>query len=126
MRLADDRDDTLRAAAECALDGLRQRAFERLQASFGYAIALGREPDAALRDDAGQAVAELDGRDVEWRQRPVDIVIERFRDDAAGIVAALDCRLAAGPAEGVSILQLVVTRKDGQFWLTLEGVGDGG
>lgn len=125
MRLADDRDDTLRAAADCALDCLRQRAFERLHASFGYALALGREPDAALRHDAGQAVAELEGRDADWRQRPVDVLIERLRDDAVGVVATLDCRLAAGPAESASLLQLVITRKDGQFWLTLEGVGGG-
>lgn len=126
MRLADDRDDTLRVAAERALDGVRQRAFEGLRASFGYAVALGREPDAALGDDAGQAVAELDGRDADWRHRPVDILIERFRDGAVGVVAALHCRLAAGPAKDVSILQLVVTRKDRRFWMTLEGVGPGG
>ena len=125
MRLVEDVDDVLRAKAGQAMACLRAQAFEQLYGAFGYALALGREPVAALRDDAGPAIAELHRRDPDWRERAVETLIARHGDAATGILATVECCLASGPANGFSLLQLVVTDSEDGTWLTLEGVGDG-
>lgn len=108
--------ERLAAFAENAAQMLIAGRYEELAASFGYALAFGRDCASAIRLDLARCLAELGAT------RLVDtvgsITVSTFAADA-DVIALVECMLSAEP-EGRVLMELVVTGSRAQLHLTLE------
>lgn len=90
-----------------------------LAARFGYAVALGREPVAAIRDDLNTCLAELGGSELQ-PDVPPEVQVTYFRPD--GPLRAI----AEGALFNVSgarvLVEVVVSDARGELHATLEQI----
>jgi hypothetical protein len=92
--------------------------FAELCSQFGYAVALGREPVAAIASDLAGCLAELGAS--ELSAAVPTIRVSRF-EPGSELVALAEGLLAAEP-RGSVLLELVVTARGEQLHCTLEQV----
>jgi hypothetical protein len=91
--------------------------FRQLADLFGYALAFGREPSAAIETDLAACLAELGASSLAAGSPPPPTVT--FFEPGSGLVAAIECLLPTHRPGTVS-LELVVTAKGAHRHVTLE------
>lgn len=93
--------------------------FSDLAAQYGYAVALGREPAAAMRDDLANSLAALGGSELSHKAQPQ--VQVTYMGSNQPLHAVAECRLAT--ANGCTVLvELVVSHAAGKLYATLEQI----
>ncbi len=97
---------------------LVRRDFTGLADRFGYALAFGRAPSAAIEADFNTAVAS--GSD-EFAAGSPSIALAYFKPNDTGLIASIDCTLAVGDEASV-FLSLVVTGEGEDRYVTLEDI----
>src|SRR5436190_1004877 len=123
MKLRPDQSDEaslLRLGRE-AVSLLEQRDFQQLADRFGYALAFGRNPAAAIEEEFQSCIVE--SRALPEPASPVlsSEVVKYFKPNEANLLAVVECVLTA--AEGCSILaELIVTSKGEDKYISLEEV----
>lgn len=105
-------------AAEAA-QLLRSSAFSELANRFGYAVALGREPAAAIREDLASALSQLNVAGVGSDD---SVSVKYFQTNGSGVFAVIECIVSAAGG-GELLLELVVTSQGADKYVTLEQIG---
>jgi hypothetical protein len=100
-----------------AMGLLRDSKFKLLAANFGYALALGRDPEAAIRHDLAACLGEAGATSLAPEQRG-EPVIKYFQANDPGLVALVECVLLAN--NGVALLLELVLNADG--YVTIEQI----
>lgn len=105
-------------ARRCA-ELLRAGKFEALAEAFGYAVALGRPPASAIAADLQAALGGV-GASSLVADVSLQVAVKYFepKDSLLGVV---ECSLPANNGRQV-LVELVVTEREGQAYLTLEQV----
>jgi hypothetical protein len=113
MQIPADQIDTysLDALAGQAVHLLCAGKFEALAASFGYAIALGRDPASAIEADLRSSLEAL-GASLPAPCRDVQYAVRYFEPDQ-DLCAVVECTLPA--SNGSKLLVELVVTKQGDF-----------
>jgi len=119
MKLPPDQIDEasfLRFGGE-AVSLLKKRDFQTLADQFGYIMAAGRSPVAAIKSDFESCLAER-------RASPTDsssMAVKYFNPNSANLFAVVECVFAT--SEGCPVLaELVVTSSEGNKYVFLEQI----
>lgn len=109
----------LQALAAEASQLLIAGRFSELAAKFGYAVALGRSPLAAIQEDLGASLAQLRVAALDPGAEPV-VQVEYFKP-SDHLFALAECRL---PTVGGAplLLELAVSVVGKDFYATLEQI----
>jgi hypothetical protein len=85
---------------------------------FGYALAYGREPAAAIEIDFLGAAASphLVASDA-----PTPIVVGYFRPNSTGLFALVECTVPVAEGSAV-LLELIVTERGEEKYITVEDI----
>jgi hypothetical protein len=111
--------EPLAALADEVAQRLFAGKYADLAARFGYAVALGREPAAAIRDDLRSCLAEL-GESALQPDVPPEVRLSYFGPDGP-LKAVAECVLFA--LNGVRVLvEVVVSEANGELHATLEDI----
>lgn len=93
---------------------LMRKDYSGLANRFGYALAYGREPAAAIESDFLRAAASPINR-----QR--EIVVKYFEPNSTGLFAVVECTVPV--AEGAAVLlELIVGGRDEEKQIALEDI----
>ena len=109
MQISDNQTD------ERALAGLGAEAVQLLCSSnfsglaklFGYAVALGREPATAIRDDLASSLSQLDATGLD-SSREHSTTVKYFGQNDSGLFALVECAVPANNGAEL-LLELIVT-----------------
>jgi len=107
----------LRAAARQCAHLLCAGDFEAIARSFGYAVALGREPAAAISADLTASLREVGASGLVVNAEP-EITIKYFEPHQP-LLAAAECELSTLNHRHI-LMALVVTGSKGRTHITLE------
>ena len=97
---------------------LRSSDFPHLAAQFGYAVALGRDTAAAIREDMLATLADLsaDGLDA---HRGHTTAVRYFQANDTGLLASVECLVPTNNGSAL-LLELVVSADGESKYVTLE------
>jgi len=115
-----DEASLLRLARE-AVSLLEQRDFQALAGRFGYALAYGKSPAAAIEKDLKVCIAKF--RASSEHRPPVSpsMVVKYFAPNNANLFAVVEC--VFGASEGCPILaELIVSSSGEDKYFTLEQI----
>jgi len=107
----------LHAAARQCAHLLCAADFEAIARSFGYAVALGREPASAIAADLAASLREVGASGLVVNAEP-EITIKYF-EPHQGLFAVAECLLSTINDRRI-LMELVVTGSEGRTHLTLE------
>jgi hypothetical protein len=93
--------------------------FRELAEKFGYAIALGREPSAAIQEDLRSSLAHAE--DVLDPDSEPKVRVMHLNPSSQNLYAAAECTLATSSGSGV-IVELVVSVSGNDFHATIEQI----
>ena len=122
MKIADDQidDAALMAIGRDAVQLLRSGEIDVLAARFGYAVALGREPAAAIREDLTECLEQFSSpglaRNIEF-----GCEVKFFAPNPSSLVALVECVVPALNGGDV-LIELVVTSNGHDKYATLEQI----
>jgi hypothetical protein len=120
MLIADNQttDSSLSALGTEAVRLLYSGDFATLVARFGYALASGREPAGAVREDLASCLTQLQSQGLAQSlgQPPT---VRYFEQNDSGILAVVEC-LAPTLGGAEILVELVVTHDRGHNHVTLE------
>src|SRR4249919_3412882 len=121
MQISDSQTDEASLAA-FGIDAIRLLCAGDVAAvadRYGYAIALGREPSDAIRDDLASCLTEVRAASLLPAPAVTTVSVKYFAPNDSGLFALVQ---AVAPAEnGTGILvELVVTTKDARMHVSLE------
>jgi hypothetical protein len=120
MQLAADRlaPTSLAALGTEAARLLRSGDVGGLHERFGYALALGREPISAIRDDLARTFEEI-GSNGFAQMAGGEPRVSYFKANETGLFGLVECLLATDNGKNV-LLELVVTKSGAETHITLE------
>jgi len=125
MRATDARPDllSLSAAARRCVQLLYSSAFDELAQSFGYAVALGREPSEAIASDLARSLREVGAAALVAEAEPQT----RLTEFAPGqdLRAVVEIELVTDGDHRV-LVELVATESEGRTRVTLEQISASG
>lgn len=92
-----------------------------LAQQFGYALAFGREPVAALEEDMRERLAQANAVSFVAKGGADAISVKYFKPNDTGLFAVIECDVDTD--NGLeALVELVVTRIDTGFYITLEQI----
>lgn len=88
---------------------------------FGYALAYGREPAAAIREDLARCLAEVGSAALVSSLMPSSVKVKYFEPNDSGLFALVEC---IAPTDNGSklLVELVVTGDEANRHITLEDI----
>jgi hypothetical protein len=92
--------------------------FLGLASQFGYALAYGRDPAAALKADYAEAAASPIKIQVDER---TSILVKYFQPNDTGLIAVVECTVPIVEGNAV-LLELIVTGNDEARHITVEDI----
>ena len=93
--------------------------FDALAKSFGYAVALGREPASAIAADLQASLASVGASSL---AADVGLQIEvKYFEPNDSLLGVVECSVLASNGSQV-LVELVITRRESQAHLTLEQI----
>jgi hypothetical protein len=109
MQLSDGQTDekALAGLGAEAVRLLRSSDFAGLAKLFGYAIALGREPATAIREDLASSLSDLKATGLH-SSREHSATVKYFGQNDPGLFALVECAIPANNGSEL-LLELVVT-----------------
>ena len=109
MQISDNQTDekALAGLGAEAVQLLRSSDFSGLAQLFGYAIALGREPATAIREDLASSLSELNAIGLD-SSREHFATVKYFGPNDSGLFALVECAIPANNGTEL-LLELVVT-----------------
>ncbi len=118
-------DSQLQEAALASLGGeavrlLRLSEFPRLAAQFGYAVALGRNTDVAIREDMLASLSDLGATGLD-AHRGHTVAVKYFQENDTGLLAAVECLVPTNNGSAL-LLELIVSTDGETKHATLEQV----
>jgi hypothetical protein len=121
MQIADYQADqsSLAAFGREAVDLLCSGDIPRLAQRFGYAVACGREPASAIRDDFASSLSELSASVA--KQVNVAPTVRYFDANSSGLFAVVECRVPTDTG-GEVLVELIVTSAASGKHIMLEQV----
>jgi hypothetical protein len=93
--------------------------FDTLAQSFGYAVALGREPSSAIAADLATSLREVGASALVVDVNPQTTV--KYFDAGQDLLAVGECALLTNNEDRV-LVELVVTESEGHTHVTLEQI----
>jgi len=93
--------------------------FARLATKFGYAVALGRDPASAIKEDFGTSLADLGEASLSLKADP-EVQLRYFKPDEH-LYALAECSVFTARGCRLSV-ELVVSRVGNDFHATLEQI----
>lgn len=97
---------------------LRSLDFSHLAAQFGYAVALGRDTAAAIREDMLAGFADLGANSLD-AHRGLTTAVKYFQANGTGILASVECLVPTNNGSAL-LLELVVSADGETKYVTLE------
>ena len=122
MKIPDSQTDenALAGLGAEAVQLLRSSDFSGLAKLFGYAIALGREPATAIRDDLASSLSELSASGLD-PSRGHCAAVKYFGQNDSGLFALVECAIPANNGTEL-LLELVVTTQGDSKHVGLEQI----
>jgi hypothetical protein len=109
----------LRLLGEEACRLVREGRYHDVAERFGYALAYGRDPAAAIKEDVERSVPPGEEYIIDLSNGDPTIKVTFLQQNSASLVAAVECYTRL-PHGGVAGVDLVVTEPGGELRLTLE------
>jgi hypothetical protein len=92
-----------------------------LASRFGYALAYGREPAAAIQEDLRSCLSELRSASLAPTLEHPAATVKYFDPNDSGLLAVVECLALAENGAGV-LVELVVTGNESERHVTLEQI----
>lgn len=102
---------------------IKDRDYAQIADQFGYAVAFGRPLKDAIASDIAGCLNTEDRCDVISLESAPRIEVQYFKQpDSVGLFALVECFLPLDQDSGELVLELVITNKDQEYYVMLEGI----
>ena len=101
---------------------IRGKEYKELANRFGYALAYGKDPSTVIKNEIDMCLSQLGDYSELTETISKEIIVKYFENNDTGLVAVVECSLSMENSAGEMLVELIVTRKDGENYVTLEQI----
>ena len=98
------------------------KEYKELAGRFGYALAYEENPANVIKKEIDMCLSQLGKYSKLAEIINKEIIVKYFENNDTGLVAVVECTLSIENGDGEMLVELIVTEKDGENYVTLEQI----
>ena len=103
---------------------IKGREYKKLADQFGYALAYEENPVDVIKKEIDRCLSELGKHSKFTEINGAEIIVKYFEDNDIGLVAVVECTLPIENNSSEMFVELIVTEKEGEYYVTLEQISN--
>jgi len=98
--------------------------YKKLANQFGYALAYEENPVDVIKKEIDRCLSEFGKQSKFTETSSTEIVVKYFESNNTGLVAVVECTLPIENGANGMLVELIVTEKNGEHYVTLEQISN--